>query len=262
MIDKVKSNIANGNIKEAVKILQRYIKNNSIFENEIIGISSRFNQLNSNILKGILSNEEISIEKAKISQSILEICELFKTKEKKRKTTKSRKGLYFISIILILLISPFIFNLLSSKTQNQGLLREFLDKESFDNYNQDLILKRSIKDSVSSFATSLQSNFGEPSFKNNEAQTVIEFEDVNSDALPDILSNSKENIYEISNTEPGTFSSLGVNSINYAFVPNLSAKEYFDIGMSFHSIHEYTKAQLNLTKAIQDSINYLEAYIM
>lgn len=74
-IKKIKALIAEGKTKEAISILVSQTFDTRYHDNAI-HISNKFNVLQDKIMKGLLSSDEIFVENAKVSNSIIELLSL------------------------------------------------------------------------------------------------------------------------------------------------------------------------------------------
>lgn len=103
---QIKRSIAQGDIESAIEKCLKLLKN-SDKEEIAISISYRYNDLKERELKNIDSREQINVEKARISNTILELI-----KEKRRANilfyARSIGGLLLISLIIYFVIS-FVF---------------------------------------------------------------------------------------------------------------------------------------------------------
>lgn len=78
--DAIRNSIANGKTESALKLLTEYAENqDSDLLNNIILLTSRYNKLKQDNLKGILTNDENSLENNRIVYSVLEIVKLLES---------------------------------------------------------------------------------------------------------------------------------------------------------------------------------------
>lgn len=316
MVKQIKSCIAKGKTKEAVNLLRSFETTHPKLEKEILSIASRYNILVSSIVKGILDNNEINIERAKIHDSILVICEIVQKNEKNeaiKKTLNHQKlkyGLFALPCLILLIILFHNNSINNQESLNSNFKSNVLHSNTFS-----LSCVNSTKNTDNRFK-SLNGNISSDilhsnpfslspinSMKNTDNQY---FKDVNGDALPDILRSSSINYSKSPTGSPVTSNTLdslvtstgnvtvamginatamggdlyssdttknsvatgwhsmaqGVsNTINYTFDPKQNATESFNTGMAFNRIGHYRTAELNFTKAIQDSLGFVEAYL-
>jgi len=248
MVKQIKSYIAKGKTKEAIDILQSFETTHPNLEKEILSIRSRYNILSSNIVKGILDNKEINIERANIHNSILIICELVETNEKKeteKMILNQKKLRYGLLALPCLVFGLFLFH--SFDKNHQDDTTQFNDSvliDSMINY-----------DEPSSILSLSAGYYGEPS---RILLSAIELAENRGTIIVAAAGNDALYIDEIE--YPAFFGNSAV--INYTLDPKLSPKKSFANGMVFYKRRDYSTALLNLTKAIQDSTGFVEAYLI
>ena len=80
---KIKKEIANGQIETGLKMLTEYVQfRDGYMMNEIILLTSRFNSSKKQNMIGVISNEQYSLENNKLVYSILELVNVLEEKEK------------------------------------------------------------------------------------------------------------------------------------------------------------------------------------
>lgn len=109
-IIEIKDLIKKGDAESALRELSNHISaRNKRFEREIIHLTKKLNELQSDNRKGILQHSEYNIEKAKITNSILEIVDKIEQKASLQEgVTKSSKGIFNKIIIAVFSITFLI----------------------------------------------------------------------------------------------------------------------------------------------------------
>lgn len=137
MIQQIKSYIVKGKTKEAINLLRSFETTHPKLEKEILSIASRYNIHVSNTVKGILDNNEINIERAKIHDSILVICELIEKSTKNENTKKRlnrRKLKYSLFVLPCLIVAMILFH--SSIKNYQVSLNSDSKSETYPKHNE------------------------------------------------------------------------------------------------------------------------------
>lgn len=224
-LSEIQSLVSKGKIAEALVSLDEIAKAATV-EHEFIQISHRYNELRSKEIRGVLDNKELSIEKAILVERILELCKLIQEKTKKKVRLKKRPSLRFFSLIvgslLFLVVVIYMTAMVSEKRLLDRIRRQPVE-------NGTPIDTFSIRFPISSNDVRFGGN--NPLPKGDLA--LVQFQSEQSpEKIPDL-----------------------------DIIPNLSADEYFKLGMSYRQSNRLEKALAYFTRSILEDKSFINAYL-